>query len=235
MKNLTPGKQNFSEKEAKKVSQNYPTTRMSLIEKVRNGDEISWTEFYERYAPVIRYVGSFRYHFNDAECDELIQNTMCKFYDTSGKYTRRPGIAKFRTYFATVIRSQAIDYIRRNARLQEVELPEAVAGGVSPEDDEKNPEFIARACDETFMHEWRMALFQDACNELRDRVSETTYQAFEMYAVQGRNAASVCDALGITTNQLYVAKNRCLNILREIIARYNRDDEDLHLDWEPRQ
>ncbi|MCQ2378280.1 MAG: sigma-70 family RNA polymerase sigma factor [Victivallaceae bacterium] len=234
MRNLTPKKPKKSD-EDKKVASNYPTTRMSLIEKVRNGDEVSWTEFYERYAPVIRYVGENCYHFNDAECDELIQNTMCKFYDTSGKYTRLPGVAKFRTYFATVVRSQAVDYSRRNARRRETGRPETLTADDSPENNENNPEFITRVCDETFMREWRWALLQDACNELRERVSETTYQAFEMCAMQGRNTKSVCEALGISADQLYVAKSRCIAILREIIARYNREDEGLHLEWEPRQ
>ena len=47
---------------------NYPTTQSSLLERVQNGDEISWNEFYFRYAPVIRAAGS-GVHFNDAESD----------------------------------------------------------------------------------------------------------------------------------------------------------------------
>ena len=36
---------------------NYPTTQSSLLERVQQGDEISWNEFYFRYAPVIRAAG----------------------------------------------------------------------------------------------------------------------------------------------------------------------------------
>ena len=56
---------------------NYPTTQSSLLERVQNGDEISWNEFYFRYAPVIRAAGAGS-HYKNAECDdnriEQIQN-----------------------------------------------------------------------------------------------------------------------------------------------------------------
>ena len=45
---------------------NYPTTQSSLLERVQNGDEISWNEFYFRYAPVIRAAGA-GFHFNDSD------------------------------------------------------------------------------------------------------------------------------------------------------------------------
>ena len=47
---------------------NYPSTHKSLLERVQNGEEVAWREFYDRYAPVIRFVGSL-YHFNEFECD----------------------------------------------------------------------------------------------------------------------------------------------------------------------
>ena len=40
---------------------NYPSTHRSLLERVRNGEEIAWSEFYDRYKGIIRSVGSL-YH-----------------------------------------------------------------------------------------------------------------------------------------------------------------------------
>ena len=52
------------------------------------------------------------------------------------------------------------------------------------------------------MNEWRKAVFADAKSELRRRVSERTYQAFELYGLQGRPVEQVSAALGLSANQI---------------------------------
>ena len=93
---------------------NYPITQSSLLERVQNGDEISWNEFYFRYAPVIRAAGA-GFHFNDAECDDLVQLVMLKFFASSKTFVYRQGEVKFRTYFSRIVHNQAVDMIRRSA------------------------------------------------------------------------------------------------------------------------
>ena len=104
---------------------NYPTTHKSLLERVQNGEEIAWREFYDRYAPVIRFVGSL-YHFNEFECEDLVQNVMLKFFDSRKKFVYREKQTKFRTWFAAVIRSQAVDYIRKAGRGMEIRFPKTI-------------------------------------------------------------------------------------------------------------
>ena len=190
----------------------YPSTQKSLLEKVRSGDEVSWVEFYHRYAPVIRYVGGL-YHFNDSECDDLVQGVMLKFFNSAKHFIYRENEVKFRTYFATVIRSQAVDHIRKNSR-KELPVP---AEAVDPFEKE-------------FMDQWRQTVLAEAMDELRRRVDPVTYQAFEMYALQCRKASDVAAALGVSKAQLYLAKSRCMKMLKEIIARYNDFDGELHLE-----
>lgn len=90
---------------------NYPPTQKTLLERVQNGDEISWDEFYRRYTPVIRAAGKGA-GFNDAECGDLIQTVMLKFFSNARTFTYREGQVKFRTWFARIIRSSIVDQIR---------------------------------------------------------------------------------------------------------------------------
>ena len=193
----------------------YPSTHGSLLERVLNGDEISWDEFYFRYAPVIRAAGR-GYRFNDAECDDLVQQVMVKFFAGAKTFVYRQGEVKFRTYFSKIVRNQAIDMVRGNARRKalSVELPENSDpfGGL-------------------FMDEWRKAVFSDAKDELRRRVDEKTYMALELYGLQNRDIGKVAEALDLSPNQIYVAKNRCVKILRGIVARHNRNDGELNLEF----
>ena len=49
-------------------------------------------------------------------------------------------------------------------------------------------------------------------------LDEKTFMAFELYGLQNRKVDTVADILEMTPNQIYVAKNRCLNILQKIIT-----------------
>ena len=193
---------------------NYPTTQSSLLERVQLGDEISWNEFYFRYAPVIRAAG-MGFKFNETECDDLIQQVMLKFFDHAETFVYRKGEVKFRTYFSQIFRSQAVDMIRKSAAQKNLhyELP-----------DDPDP------FNELFMAEWRKAVFEEAKAELRQRVDEKNFMAFELFGLQNRKIGKVADILEMTPNQIYVAKNRCLNMLQKIIQRHNENDGDLHLE-----
>ena len=59
------------------------------------------------------------------------------------------------------------------------------------------------------------AALEEAKSELKRRVDEKTYQAFELYVLQGRSAAKVAEVLAISTNQLYAVKHRCMNIIQK--------------------
>ena len=193
----------------------YPSTHPSLLERIRKGDEVSWNEFYKRYSPIIRYVGGL-YRFTESECDDLVQDVMLKFFNTSGQFTYREGEVKFRSYFATILRSQAVDAIRRSCRERR--------GDPLPEDGMQDP-FA-----DVFLQEWRKVMLEEALDELRVRVDAATYQAFELYGMQKRPAGEVARTLHLSREQLYVAKSRCLKMLREIIERKNRFDGDLNLE-----
>lgn len=192
----------------------YPSTHKSLLAKIHDGDDVAWREFYDRYAPVIRYVGTL-YRFNPSECDDLVQSVMLKFFDAEKKFVWDERRARFRTYFASVIRSQAVEYIRANVRAR------------------REPPPADEACDPfagEFLAEWRKVMLEEALDALRLRVDAVTFQAFEMYALQHRAAAEVAAALNLSRSQLYVAKSRCLKTLRAIVAEYERLDGELDLD-----
>ena len=196
---------------------NYPSTHKTLLERVQNGEEIAWSEFYDRYKGIIRAVGSL-YHFSEDEQDDLLQRVMVKFFANAKTYVYRQGEVKFRTYLARIIRSEAVDTIRSNAARRNAEES---AWMFKIEDD---------SFDKEFMDEWRKAVFAEALEELRSRVKFKTYQAFQLYGLQNRPSKDVAALLEISEHQVQVAKSRCAEMLREIIARCNAEDGDLKLD-----
>lgn len=193
---------------------NYPPTQKTLLERVQNGDEISWDEFYRRYTPIIRAAGKGA-GFNDAECCDLVQAVMLKFFSSGATFVYREGKVKFRTWFARIIHSCIVDQVREAQKQKNInaEFP-----------DPPDP------FDEIFLEEWRKTALEEAKDELRSRVDEKTWQAFEMYGLQNRDAKQVALILGVTVNQLYVAKNRCTAMLKKIVKHHNEADPEARIE-----
>ena len=81
-----------------------------------------------------------------------------------------------------------------------------------------------------FMDEWRKMVLKEAEQELKNAVEPRTWQAYELYAVQGRPAEKVAVYLDCSVNQVYQAKKRCFAKMREILQRMNEEDPDLQME-----
>ena len=193
----------------------YPTTSKTLIDKLASGDEIGWDEFFERYRPIVRALAKFR-GLDDAESDDVCQQVMVRFFHRSRTFRFDPDIARFRTYFGRIVRGVIADFRRR--RNPAIPVPQPPDVPVEPE------------VDRVFMDEWRNMLLKEAERELKNRVTPGTFQAYELFAVQGRPANRVAAFLGCSVNQVYQAKKRCFALLRQIISRLDRQDPEIHLE-----
>ena len=192
------------------------TTRRSLLMKVRNGDEVSWSEFYTAYCPLIRLCGR-DFSLSTAECDELVRQVMIEIFrkDILGRFDFDrvpddavfrfpPSRGRFRHYLRGIVRHHALHILRRRKPGADREVPEAFP---APDDWEK-----------TWDGEWKRHLLNMALEELKNRVAPETFVAFEMYALQELPAAEVAEFLNFSLSSVYTAKSRCAATLREIIA-----------------
>ena len=73
-------------------------------------------------------------------------------------------------------------------------------------------------------------VIKEAEQELKQRVAPETFQAYELYAVQGRPVEKVAEYLDCTENQIYQAKKRCFAMMREILLKMNEQDPELQLE-----
>lgn len=196
----------------------YPSTHKTLLERIRNGDEISWRDFYQRYSPVILHICA-EYQISESESHDVLQNVMLRFFQHQLIMKYDPRKARFRTYFNQAVCSCIIDFLRRKKQ-HEPEISQEVP-----------PELpVPSATDRIFAEEWREQMLQEAIDRLRNQVKPETFLAFQLTALQGKSAKETADFLKTDVNMVYVAKSRCLSHLREIVAEINRDDPDLNLD-----
>ena len=192
----------------------YPTTSKTLLDKIASGDEISWNDFYEKYSPIVKALAKFK-GLDAAAADDVCQQVMLQFFKQSKTFKFDPDVARFRTYFGMIVKGKIADYYRKKRETLVEEL-EAI-----PVDAET---------DHIFMNEWRKLILQEAQAELKNRVAPETYQAYELFAVQGRPAEKVAAYLDCSTNQVYQAKKRCFKMMKEILLKMNETDPELQLE-----
>ena len=196
------------------MSLKYPTTSKTLLDKIASGDEISWDEFYQKYSPIVKAIAQFK-GLNAADADDICQQVMMQFFKQSKTFKFDPNIAKFRTYFGLIVNSKICSYFRGSKE--------------NPTDDmEWIP--VDAETETLFMDEWRKTVLKEAEQELKQRVSPETFQAYELYAIQNRPVKKVAEYLDCSENQVYQAKKRCFAMMREILLAMNEQDPELQLE-----
>lgn len=201
-------------------------TRRSLLSRVHKGDEISWQEFYDTYKPLILLCGKDCF-LSNTENDELVQQVMTEAFkkDIAGKFTKEPdpdntffkydpAKGRFRHYFRGLIRNQAMEILKKRNKNPSLDDEESHLAAVLP--DESSWETL-------WEKEWQKHILSMAMQELKGRVDANTFVAFEMYAIQNRTVKEVQDLLDMTASSVYVAKNRCVEMLKKIIAELKEE------------
>lgn len=193
------------------------TTRKSLLAKVRSGDEVSWREFYAAYKPLILLCGR-DCSLTPDENDELVQQVMTEIFqkDVLSKYDidkvpdnvvfkHDPARGRFRYFLKKIIRNQAIKIYHKRQMHEPLE---------------KIPEISEAVWESTWNQEWQRYMLTMALTELKNKVQEETFLAFEMYALQERPVGEVAAFLGLSVSSVYTAKSRCVSALREIMKNF---------------
>ena len=189
-----------------------PTSR-TLLERVRDPDDgEAWERFYALYAPMVtrfaRLSGLAQQDVEEVrdECLALLAAKLPGF-----GYDRARG--GFRGWLYRIVRGKVIDHLRRQRErcADSVELGAVSDPGPGP--------------DEVWERLWREEHLRFALAECRERLSERTYQTFQLLLLEGLSVPDVCARMGMNANQVYKAKARALGAVREIIARLGVEPE----------
>ena len=170
-------------------------------------DQETWQAFDARYRPILVGFGR-RLGLAVEDAADAAQEALTSFVKSyrAGRYDRDQG--RLRAWLIGIARHAIRD-------VQRARYAHAAERGISA---------IADLPDEARMTQlWEAECEQEILRrslaELRrqTRTDERTIRAFEMVSFGGQRAAEVAVALDMTTNDVYLAKHRCLKRLREII------------------
>lgn len=181
-------------------------TRPSLLVRVRDqADAKAWDEFYELYAPLLyKFARAQGLPHADAEdvrsqcCESLVKQLPTFEYD------RQKG--GFKAWLKTMVSRRVIDRLRKR---REHQLDSADLRAIPAEQ---------QAADELWEQQWRQQHLRYCVQSLKGTVTESTWQTFQLLITDGLEVSDVCDQLGISANQVYKARKRMLELIREKMA-----------------
>ncbi len=184
-------------------------TTTQLLSRLHDAqDAEAWEHIDKRYRPLLENFAR-RLGLNDADAADVAQETLTRFVSEyrDGKYKREAG--RLRSWLIGICRYRVLSQRRSQAVRKEYRGESAI---INLDDDE--------ALTQAWEGERRALILRQAMQELKNtRMAEKTIQAFELLVTQGKSAPEVAETLGMSTHDVYLAKNRCSTKLREIVER----------------
>lgn len=182
-----------------------------MLARLRNrSDAEAWAEFHKLYAPLLyRYARGRGLSRADAEevrdqCLEVVTRKIGDF-----EYDKRKG--SFKNWLYRMAYRKCIDLMRRGR-----EKPAGSwAGGDLPGSDP--------TADEIWERHWQQEHLKYCVEQVRESVSEMNHQVFCMLLFEACSVEDVCGRLGLNANQVYKAKSRVLQRVRQLMAQFDSD------------
>jgi RNA polymerase sigma-70 factor (ECF subfamily) len=184
------------------------TTTMLLEGLHDEANAEAWEEFDRRFRPII--VGfAMKLGLREADAADAAQETLARFVSEyrQGRYDRSRG--RLRSWLMSLARSRIADLRRRQARRRESRGESAII-------DLPNDAAMAQIWEE----EQQRSMLRRALDALREttRTSEKTIQAFELLVVNGLPVDAVAVQLSMSAQDVYLAKSRVAQRLRQILS-----------------
>ncbi len=185
----------------------FPTTRITLIGRLRDSAGTDWDEFFRIYGPLVHRIASccgLRSH----EADDVVSSVMRAFVQSvKGGFQLDPKRGKFRHYLKTITRREVANVHRRRARSSG---PDESAAEHMPGD--------APTPDQRWADLEREERMRACLDRLRASTSVRPRDvlAFEHYALRGEPAEQVARLFSIPVDHVYTIKHRVLQRLRVI-------------------
>lgn len=189
-----------------------PETSTTLLRDLAaDTQHIRWTEFYNRYRPLmLEYMGN---RFPNLNADEAIQDTLIALTKVLPDYRYIPGEkGAFHNYLVGILKRKALLMIQAACRRSEQERQYAEKREL-PTSEQGPGEQI-----------WRESLMEIALQQLLadESIHGRTKQVFKRIAVNGEKPEDVARSFGITRNAVDQMKNRMVAKLRTIVAELEK-------------
>lgn len=184
-------------------------TSASLLDRLRHsGQPEDWQQLLDIYTPLIRN-WLRRYSASEQDAEDVVQEVLAVVVRKLPLFERER-IGSFRSWLRTI----SVNCLRDSWRRDRFR-PNAAGGSdfrmVLEQWEDPGSELSQLWNEQHDQH-----VLQALLEQIRPNINDTTWQAFRRTAMDNEPATEVAADLGLTVNQVYIARSRTMARLREI-------------------
>lgn len=179
-------------------------TRSTLMGRLKDlGDQQAWQEFFDIYWTLmfnfVRRAG-----LNEHDAEEVVMDSMETVARKMEEFEYNRETGRFKSWLLTIVRFKLGDRFRKQKRRAEKAEMVSLDGVDEGQVLDSGEIELERIWDK----EWRKQLIDMALERVKQLVGHRQYQIFYCYVIQEQKAEEVAEFLGVSRDQVYVAKNR---------------------------
>lgn len=182
-------------------------TSLSLLERVKRGDSVAWSEFSRIYESVLR-TWCFRWGLQSADTDDLIQDTLLVLIGEIHRFRHR-GTGSFRGWMRTVAWHCLCAATARSEKKLQAEKFSRILSS------ERGRQTLEDEIDRVY----ELQMLEQAMQNVTHRVSSSTWLAFRQTAILGRTAKHVSEVTGQHPDAIYAARARVQRLIQQELKR----------------
>ncbi len=206
----------------KNPSRNSIPTRGTLLSKIKDSDNAeSWREFYSIYRPLIHGLAR-KMGLTDPEAEDAVQETFSHVSRNISKFNYDPRMGSFKSWLFTTSRWHINDQFNKRPKTCEP-LHRDTGTGRQTSTAERVPDPRGNVLSQFYEEEWKQNLREAALQRVKERVNPKHYQAFYLHAVEAMPMDKITRLLGVTRNQVYLAKGRITRLVAAEVRRLDRE------------
>ncbi|MCX6896130.1 MAG: sigma-70 family RNA polymerase sigma factor [Verrucomicrobia bacterium] len=186
-----------------------------MIQRLKNWqDQSSWENFFEIYWKLI-YRFAIKSGLTEEEAQDVVQETMSAVARHMPSFKYDPAVGSFKAWLLNMTRWRISD---QRAKRQQVVCAESnsteVNGVLDP-----SSQYLEAA----WNAEWEQHMMEAAMARVRRNLDPQKYQIFDFCVNKGWPPEKVAQAFGVSIDQIYLAKHRVLEVIKEEVARLERE------------
>lgn len=191
-----------------------PTRSTLLVRLADPEDQEAWRIFDRLYRPML--VGFSRTRgLEQADAEDVAQHCTAAVLKHIAQFQHRHA-GSFKGWLRSIAENRIRDLARaRGAGRREEQADTGIWSRQA--DDAENPE-------QSWERHWLREHLRYCLEQIRPDIAESTFLAFHQNVLEERPAKEVAEALGMTANQVYVAKFRVLERIRNMMLELTGPD-----------
>ena len=206
---------------SKAKSENPNATRRSLLSRVKNpDDQESWRDFFGTYSKLI-YSVAHKAGLTHSEAEEVVQETFISLTKKMPQFKYDPAIGSFKSFLIHTTHFKISDQFRKRNR-RHLQSPSTASEGRTAAI-ERIPDPSSLNVATIFEGEWREHLFQRAIERIKQQVTASQYQIFDLYVLKEWPVRKVAATLGINRGRIYLAKHRLSQLVKREVKALEAD------------